>query len=93
MAYSNFTIEEVRKAFQLETDEAADFSSKIEPVAPSAHLTTALAKKVPLALAIGTEKAGSELIVTDILVELREKFEDRISFFQELTSVLMLKKV
>lgn len=38
-------------------------------------------KKVPLALAIGTEKASSELIVTDVLVELREKFEDRISFF------------
>lgn len=81
MAYSNFTIEEVRKAFQLETDEAADFSSKVEPVSPSAHLATALAKKVPLALAIGTEKASSELIVTDILVELREKFDDRISFF------------
>ena len=81
MAYSNFTIEEVLKAFQLKTDEAADFSSKIEPVAPSAHLTTALAKKVPLALAIGTEKASSELIVADVLVELREKFEDRISIF------------
>ncbi len=81
MAYSNFTIEEVLKAFQLETDEAADFSSKIEPVSPSAHLATALAKKVPLALAIGTEKASSELIVTDVLVELREKFEDRISIF------------
>lgn len=81
MAYSNFTIEEVLKTFQLETDEAADISSKIEPVSPSAHLITALAKKVPLALAIGTEKASSELIVTDVLVELREKFEERISFF------------
>ncbi len=81
MAYSNFTLETVRNTFQLETDEAADISSKIEPVFPSEHLTTALAKKVPLALAIGTEKASSELIVTDILVELREKFEERISFF------------
>ncbi len=81
MVYSNFTLETVRKNFQLETDEAADISSKIEPVVPSEHLTTALAKKVPLALAIGTEKASSELIVTDILVELREKFEKRISFF------------
>ena len=36
---------------------------------------------MPLALAIGTEKASSELIVADILVELREKFEHRISFF------------
>ena len=81
MAYSNFTLETVRKTFELEADEAADISSKIEPAVPSEHLTTALAIKVPLALAIGTEKASSELIVTDILVELREKFEKRISFF------------
>jgi len=81
MAYSNFTFETVRKTFQLETDEAADISSGIAPIAPSEHLTTTLARKVPLALAIGTEKASSELIVADILVELREKFERRISLF------------
>jgi len=81
MAYSNFTFETVRKTFQLETDEAADISSGIEPMVLSEYLTTTLARKVPLALAIGTEKASSELIVADILVELREKFEHRISFF------------
>ena len=81
MAYSNFTLETVRKMFQLETDEAADISSSIEPVVPSEYLTTTLSRKVPLALAIGTEKASSELIIADILVELREKFERRISFF------------
>ena len=81
MAYSNFTLEIVRRTFQLEADEAADISSGIEPIALSEYLTTTLARKVPLALAIGTEKASSELIVADILVELREKFEHRISFF------------
>ena len=81
MAYSNFTFETVRKTFQLETDEAADISSGIEPIAPSEYLTTTLARKVPLALAIGTEKASSELIIADILVELREQFEHHISFF------------
>lgn len=81
MAYSNFTLQTVRSEFQFETFEAADITSEIEPVLPSVHLTTALAKKVPLAIAIGTEKASSELIVTDVLVELREKFEDRISLF------------
>lgn len=81
MAYSNFTIEEVLKAFQLETDEAADISSDIESIVPSEHLTTTLSRNVPLALAIGTEKAKSELIVTNVLVELREKFEQRISLF------------
>lgn len=81
MAYSNFTLETVRNAFQLQTIEAADISSKIEPVNPSADLTKALEKKVPLAIAINTEKAKSELIVTDVLVELRENFDGRISFF------------
>ena len=81
MAYSNFTIEEVIKAFQLETDEAADISSDIESIVPSEHLITTLSRNVPLALAIGTEKAKSELIVTNVLVELREKFEQRISLF------------
>ncbi len=81
MAYSNFTIEEVLKTFQLETDEAADISSEIESIVLSEHLTTTLSRNVPLALAIGTEKAKSELIVTNVLVELREKFEQRISLF------------
>ncbi|MDE0424038.1 MAG: hypothetical protein OXI24_09360 [Candidatus Poribacteria bacterium] len=81
MAYSNFTLESVRKTFQLETDEAADISSKIEPVTPSEYLTTTLARNVPLALAIGTEKAKSEMIVTNVLLELREHFTQRISLF------------
>ena len=81
MSYSNFTLESVLAAFQLEKIEAAGIFSKIEPIAPSAYLTTGLAKKVPLAAAIGTEKARSELIVADVLVELREKFEYGISFF------------
>ena len=81
MAYSNFTIEMVREKFQLEKFETLGVFSEIEPMAPSEHLTTALTKKVPLASSINTEKARSELIVADVLVELREKFENRISFF------------
>ena len=81
MACSNFTLETVRKTFQLQTDEAADISSDIEPVTPSELLTTTLARNVPLALAIGTEKAKSEMIVTNVLLELREHFTRRISLF------------
>ena len=81
MAYSNFTLETVRTEFQLEKFETLGIFSEIEPVDPSAHLTTALAKKVSLAASINTEKARSELIVADVLVELREKFDHRISFF------------
>ena len=81
MAYSNFTLETVREAFQLETLQSVGIFSEIERVEPSVELTKALAKKVPLAIAIGTEKAKSEMIVADILVELREHFEHRISLF------------
>lgn len=81
MSYSNFTLESALAAFQLEKAESAGTFSEVEPISPSDYLTIGLAKKVPLAAAIGTEKARSELIVADVLVELREKFNYRISFF------------
>ena len=81
MAYSNFTLETVRKAFQLETDEAADISSEIGGVVPSPELSKILARNVPVAIGINTEKAKSEMIVANVLLELREQFERRISVF------------
>ena len=81
MAYSNFTLEEVLTTFQLETVESIDIFANIEPIAPSAELMVELEKKVPVAAAVNTEKARSELIVANVLIELREKFERRISLF------------
>ena len=81
MAYSDWTLETVKKAFDLEEVNAAGIFSDAEPVEPSAHLTTALERNVPLAFAMGTEKAKSELIVSVILVELWEHFNRHISFF------------
>ena len=67
------------------------------PVEPSEFLTRLLARNVWLATAIGTEKAKSEMIVAQVLIELREHFEHRVSLFsginftvdagQELTGV------
>ena len=81
MAYSDWTLETVKEAFQLEAVNAAGIFSDVDPVAPSAHLATALERNVPLAFAMGTEKAKSELIVSAVLVELREHFDRGISFF------------
>lgn len=81
MAYSNFTLESVGTAFELERVESIDLFSEIEPITVSPHFTAALRKKVSLAVAIGTEKARSELIITDVLFELREHFNHRISLF------------
>lgn len=81
MAYSDFTLESVLPAFELEKIDTAGFFSDVEVVAPSAYLTTGLERKASLATAIGTEKARSELIVADVLVELREHCDRRISLF------------
>ena len=81
MAYSNFTLATVREKFKLETFRSVGSFSEIEPVTPSAELTKVLPRKVALAAAIGTEKARSELIVADVMFELYEHFNERISLF------------
>ena len=81
MAYSNFTLQAAQKTFQLEIVQSIGIFAETEEIEPSSELVKALAKKVPLAVAIGTEKAKSEMIVADVLVELREHFEHRISLF------------
>ena len=81
MTYSNFTLESARTEFELETVESIDLFDEIDPITLNPYFTAELRKKVPLAVAIGTEKARSELIVADVLFELREHFERRISLF------------
>ncbi len=81
MAYSNFTLDMVRREFQLEIVESAGIFSEASTVVPQDRFMVELAEKVELAISSGTEKARSELIVTDVLFELRKHFNRRISFF------------
>ena len=81
MPYSSFTLESVLQAFPLEKVNVQGLFSAIEPMEPSALLTKMLERNVPLATAINTEKAKSEMIVSPVLVELREQLERRISLF------------
>ena len=81
MAYSNFTLDTARETFQLERSKTSEIFSHLEPVPPSTLLVDVLNRKMFLATAIGTEKAKSEMIVADVLVELREHFEQQISLF------------
>lgn len=81
MAYSNFTLGQVRKAFELETVRKWGIFADIEPVEPSALLTAVLERNMPFALAMGTEKARSELIISEVLVELCIHFDNRVSLF------------
>ncbi len=61
MVYSNFTLETVRKNFQLESVQSLGIFSDIAPVCPRDHFISDLAKKVSVASAVNTEKARSEL--------------------------------
>ena len=81
MAYSSFTLGKVSRTFQLETVWQPALFADIEPVEPSEELTAVLKRNLPFALAMGTEKAKSELIVAQLLIELCLHFENRVSLF------------
>ena len=81
MAYSNFTLGKVSRTFHLETVRRFGLFAGIEPVEPSAHLSATLKRNLPFALAMGTEKAKSEMVVAPVLVELCLHFDNRVSLF------------
>lgn len=81
MAYSDFTLKRVKVEFNLEIIENRSIFSHIQGVEISDYLKETLKRNIPLALAINTEKARSELIIINILLEIREKFPNQVSLF------------
>lgn len=81
MAYSDFTLKKVKLDFNIKTVENSSLFSHIEAIEISDYLTNTLKRNVPLALAINTEKARSELIIINILLEVKEKLSGRVSLF------------
>lgn len=81
MAYSDFTLKKVLSDFELRLFENADLFADVSSIEPSAFLTETLAENVPLALSISTEKARSELIIVNLFIELRKKYQHKISLF------------
>lgn len=81
MSYSDFTLKKVKMAFQLRTIEDQDLFSHVESLEVSRQLTEILEENVPLALSINTEKARSEFIIANVIVEIRKMFEHKVSIF------------
>lgn len=81
MPYGEFSIEEVKARFQLRIAEGEEYFAHIPPVPVSDFLTGTLAETVPLAVAISTEKARSELIIVPVLLEIRRQVQRRVSLF------------
>lgn len=81
MSYSNFTLSKVKADFGIVTNEAQDLFTETKAIAPSELLTLTLKDQLPLASAINTEKARSELLVMPILIEVRRLLRNQISVF------------
>jgi hypothetical protein len=81
MAYNAFTLEQLKRDFAIVVAESTDVFAHVEPVAVSAHLRDALTEGAPLALAISTEKARSELIIAPVLMEVRRQRKGAVGLF------------
>lgn len=82
MSYSEFTtITKVEEAFGLTTVEGRRFVPEIELIKPTTQLVEYLEEVLPIAIATGSEKARSELIITPILLEVWRILERQIGIF------------
>ena len=81
MSYSDFDLKRVKRTLGVHLVEHQGAFSSIKSVAISPALAEILSETVPLARAINTEKARSEFIIANILVELRKLLNHKISLF------------
>ena len=81
MSYSDFTLKKIKDEFLLNLIENEDLFSKIPEIQISDFLLNMLDYNVPLAMAIGTEKARSEFIIAHVLLEIRKMLSNKISLF------------
>ncbi|MBE9212180.1 hypothetical protein IQ247_05555 [Plectonema cf. radiosum LEGE 06105] len=82
MSYSQFkTLTSVKEAFGIVTEEGVRFLPQLEPIKPSETLNNFLEYSLPVATATGSEKARSELIISPVLLEVRQILNQQISFF------------
>jgi hypothetical protein len=82
MAYSDFTLKIVKEKFGLTLVEGGRFLPPIPPaILTSLYLSDVLEESLPLAIAMGSEKARSELLISPVLFELRRILNRQMSFF------------
>ncbi len=80
MSYSDFTLEQVVAEFDLNFTERVRIWNATQPTEPSPWLRETLEFNLPLAIAIGSEKARSELLIAPIILEVKRRNQD-ISIF------------
>jgi len=81
MAYSDFTIADLKRRLQLVLDESGNLFADLPEVDLPPVLTATLARYLPLAVNLNTEKARSELVIAPVLVEFKLRHPERVSLF------------
>ncbi|MEO1377806.1 MAG: hypothetical protein AAFW70_26715 [Cyanobacteria bacterium J06635_10] len=81
MAYSDFKLAQVILDFGLTVNEGSKIFANFPEEKSSELLSTILNENIDLAIAINTEKARSEMIISPILLEVRRKLNYEISLF------------
>jgi len=81
MAYSDFTLKKVKSDLAINIIENIPLFSEVAAIEISEYLVNTLKRNAPLALAINTEKARSELIIINILLEVRDQLSKQVSLF------------
>jgi hypothetical protein len=81
MSYSDFDLKKVKQKLNVHICEKELLFSAIQATDISNLLKETLAENIPLAEAMNTEKARSELIISPVLVELRKSLKHKISLF------------
>lgn len=81
MAYRDFTLPELKRRFHLTVEETRNLFAETPEADLPRVLAATLARYLPLAVNVNTEKARSELVIAPILVEFKLLHQDRISLF------------
>ena len=80
MAYSDFSLSQVKKAFDL-TEKSVRLFPDMNKIAPSPWLQETLRYSLRLALSSSSEKARSEFIIAPILIELERRNPNELSIY------------
>jgi hypothetical protein len=81
MSYEEFNLEQISSDFGLAIEEDVELFADIQEVQLDEFFLRYLHNNIPLAVAISTEKAKSEMILAPILIELRRMLNNQISLF------------
>jgi hypothetical protein len=81
MAYNDFTLKKVKSDLNIKIIEKEPLFINVKESDISDYLRQTLKRNLPLALSINTEKARSELLIINILLEVKETMADEVSLF------------